>query len=102
MLDSLHRAGRDWRITFESASLDAILSAVQSGLGITALPAVAIQDLALTRFHAIHLPRTPVVEFGLFRAATVIPSAHAAVEAALSPILELIELFRLFASSLRA
>jgi DNA-binding transcriptional LysR family regulator len=85
MLDSLHRAGRDWRITFESASLDAILSAVQSGLGITALPAVVIQDFALARFHAIHLPRTPVVEFGLFRAATAIPSAHPAVEAALIP-----------------
>lgn len=87
MLDSLHRAGRDWRITFESASLDAILAAVQSGLGITALPAVVIQDCALTRFHAIHLPRTPVVEFGMFRAATrVASSAHTSVEAGLARI----------------
>src|ERR1700693_4325789 len=70
MLDSLHRAGREWRITFESASLDAILAAVQSGLGIAALPVVAIQDFALTRFHAIPLPGPPVVEFGMFRAAT--------------------------------
>jgi DNA-binding transcriptional LysR family regulator len=89
MLDSLHRAGRDWRITFESASLDAILSAVQSGLGITALPAVVIQDFALTRFHAIHLPHTPVVEFGMFRAATcVASSAHITVESRLTPIFD--------------
>jgi len=85
MLDSLHRAGRDWRITFESASLDAILSAVQSGLGITALPAVVIQDFALTRFHAVRLLRPPVVEFGMFRAATALLSrAYTAVEGALA------------------
>ena len=75
MLDSLHRAGRDWRITFENASLDAILAAVQSGLGISALPAMAIQNFELTRFHAIRLPSPPVVEFGMFRAATGMPSS---------------------------
>jgi DNA-binding transcriptional LysR family regulator len=89
MLDSLHKAGRDWRVTFESASLDAILAAVQSGLGVTALPAAAIQDFALTRFHAIELPRPPVVEFGMFRAATGTPSsARTTVEAELTPILD--------------
>ena len=78
MLDSLSRAGRDWRVTFESASLDAILAAVQSGLGIAALPVAAIRDFALTRFHAIKLPRSPRVEFGMFRAATGMPAAHRA------------------------
>jgi DNA-binding transcriptional LysR family regulator len=89
MLDSLHKAGRDWRITLESASLDAILSAVQSGLGITALPAVVIQDFALTRFHAIRLPRTPVVEFGLFRGVPrFVSNARSAVEAGLTRIFD--------------
>jgi len=78
MLDSLSRAGRDWRVTFESASLDATLAAVQSGLGIAALPVAAIRDFALTRFHAIKLPRLPRVEFGMFRAATDMPAAHRA------------------------
>jgi DNA-binding transcriptional LysR family regulator len=89
MLDSLHRAGRDWRITFESASLDAIVAAVQSGLGIAALPAMAIQNFELARFHAIELPGPPVIEFGMFRVATRIPScARGAVEAELAPILD--------------
>ena len=89
MMHSLHRAGRDWRITFESASLDAILAAVRSGLGITALPAMAIRDFALTRFHAIALPGPPVVEFGMFRSATgMASSARTTVEAELTPILD--------------
>ena len=89
MLDSLQSAGRDWRITFESASLDAILAAVRSGLGITALPAVAIQDFALTRFHAIQLPGAPVVECGMFRAATGrLSSAPTTVDAELIPMLD--------------
>src|SRR3981081_1853216 len=89
MLDSLRRAGRDWRITFESASLDAIVAAVQSGLGITALPAMAIQNFELARFHAIQLPCPPVVEFGMFRAAASVPSnARSAVEAELKPIVD--------------
>jgi DNA-binding transcriptional LysR family regulator len=90
MLDSLRRAGRDWRITFESASLDAIVAAVQSGLGITALPAMAIQNFELARFHAIQLPGPPVVEFGMFRAAASVPSnARSAVEPELNRILDL-------------
>src|SRR5260370_30988662 len=79
MLRCLHRAGREWRFTFESASLDGILAAVQSGLGITALPVVAIQDFALARFHAIPLPGPPMVEFGMFRAATGMSSKARAI-----------------------
>jgi DNA-binding transcriptional LysR family regulator len=89
MLDALHRAGRDWRITFESASLDAIVAAVQSGLGITALPAMAIQNFELARFRAVRLPGPPVVEFGMFRAATgMTSSAPPTVEAELIPMLD--------------
>ena len=88
MLDSLHRAGRDYRVTFESASLDAILAAVQSGLGIAALPVAAIRRSALSRFNAIALPRAPVVEFGMFRSASgVSRSVQTSLEEALAPML---------------
>ena len=88
MLDSLHRAGRDYRVTFESASLDAILAAVQSGLGIAALPVAAIRRSALSRFNAIALPRAPMVEFGMFRSASgVSRSVQTSLEEALAPML---------------
>jgi len=89
LLDSLRRAGRNWRITFESASLDAILAAVRSGIGIAALSAATIHEFALRRFHAIQLPRPPEIAFGMFRAATSTPSsANSAAESALDPIFD--------------
>jgi DNA-binding transcriptional LysR family regulator len=92
MLGSLRRAGRDYRVTFQSASLDAVLAAVQSGLGIAALPAATITDFALSRFHAIELPEPPMIEFGMFRAATdtnvdMPGSARSALEAGPAPSL---------------
>jgi DNA-binding transcriptional LysR family regulator len=87
MLHYLHKTGRDWRVVLESASLDAILAAVQSGLGITALPSVVIQNFALSRFHVIQLPPAPIVEFGMFRASTrIASSAQTTVEAGLARI----------------
>ena len=38
LLDTLRETGRAWRVAFESTSLDAILAATQSGLGIAVLP----------------------------------------------------------------
>jgi len=74
MLDSLRRAGREWRVAFESTSLDAILAATQSGLGIAALPAEAVRSSNLARVESTHLPPAPNIEFGLFRA-TALPTA---------------------------
>jgi DNA-binding transcriptional LysR family regulator len=91
MLDSLRRAGRDWRVTFESASRDAVVAAVQSGLGIAALPVAAITDFALSRFEAIELPPPPMIEFGMFRsaAATDMPNgARSTFEARLAPMFD--------------
>lgn len=66
VLEALERDGRGWRVTFESNSLVAVLAAVRSGLGVTALmpgnlePAVACHDTA-------SLPDLPDVELGLAR-----------------------------------
>ena len=49
MLSSLSASGLDWRVAFESTSLDAVLGAVQSGLGVAALPIEAIRKSRLSR-----------------------------------------------------
>jgi DNA-binding transcriptional LysR family regulator len=67
MLQSLRTGGWGWRVTFESASMDAILTAVQSGLGVAALPAAAIRDFKLTNMQSVGLPLAPRLQFGLFR-----------------------------------
>ena len=80
MLDSLRRAGREWRVRFESTSLDAILAATQSGLGIAALPAEAVRSSNLARVGSAHLPPPPNIEFGLFHAAALPQAAQTLVE----------------------
>jgi DNA-binding transcriptional LysR family regulator len=83
MLNSLRRAGWEWQVTFESASLDAILAATQSGLGMAALPAEAIRNCHLIRPQTIHLPAPPRIPFGLFRASTLPSEARTLLEIAL-------------------
>ncbi len=73
MLNSLSRAGWTWRVCFESGSLDAILAATQSALGVAALPA-AILNGKLARVQNAKLPPAPQIQFGLFRT-TSLPSA---------------------------
>jgi DNA-binding transcriptional LysR family regulator len=80
MLDSLRRAGREWRVTFESTSLDAILTATQSGLGIAALPAATIRRSNLVRVQNADLPPVQKIDFGLFRATTLPRGAQTLLE----------------------
>jgi DNA-binding transcriptional LysR family regulator len=86
MLQSLRNAGWDWRVTFESSSLDAILTAVQSGLGIAALPSAAIRNFNLTGVRSTGLPAAPKIQFGLFRNGALREGIHAVLENALTSI----------------
>jgi len=74
LLDSLRETGCGWRVAFESASLDAILAATQSGLGIAVLPKEFVRNSRLAPFSHPALPVAPKVEFGLF-GASVLPNA---------------------------
>jgi DNA-binding transcriptional LysR family regulator len=67
MLDSLRAAGWGWQVIFESASVDAILTAVQSGLGIAALPPATIRNSHLIALQNTGLPAAPTIQFGLYR-----------------------------------
>jgi len=80
MLDSLRMAGCEWRVAFESTSLDAVLAATQSGLGIATLPAEAVRSSNLVRVENAHLPPVPKIEFGLFRATTLPRAAQTLLE----------------------
>lgn len=80
MLDSLRKAGRQWRVAFESTSMDAILAATQSGLGIAALPSEFIRNSRLVPLMNPTLPAAPKVEFGIFGAGVLPSSARTLVE----------------------
>lgn len=66
VVETLDRAGRPWRVAFESNSLVGVLAALRAGLGVAALmpanlePAMACHDAEV-------LPTLPDVELGLAR-----------------------------------
>jgi DNA-binding transcriptional LysR family regulator len=86
MLESLRRAGWVWRVTFESASLDAILTATQSGLGIACLPTEAIRKFKLNCAQSVELPSPPSLQLGLFRSAALPSGARTMLEVALASL----------------
>jgi len=80
MLNSLRSGGREWRVTFASSSLDAILAATKSGLGIAAVPAEVIRRSKLVSLKSASLPPAPTIEFGLYQATALPKRAHTLLE----------------------
>jgi DNA-binding transcriptional LysR family regulator len=72
--------GGQWRVTFESASLDAVLAAVQLGLGMAALPTESIRTGKLHRVNRAALPTPPRIQFGLCRNAPLLSEAGTLLE----------------------
>ncbi|RJL35898.1 LysR family transcriptional regulator [Bailinhaonella thermotolerans] len=66
VLEALDRAGRPWRVAFESNSLVSVLAAVRAGLGAAALMPANLEP-SLARHDASALPTLPDVELGLTR-----------------------------------
>jgi DNA-binding transcriptional LysR family regulator len=91
MLDSVRSAGWDWRVIFASPSLDAVLSATQSGLGVSALPRETIRKARLACLCDSGLPPAPLLEFGVFSAAALSNSARTVLELATAAISQLKE-----------
>lgn len=88
ILDSLRRAGWDWRVAFESASLDASLAAVESGLGVAVLLRETVRNKGVAEIKDVRLPVLPDVRFGLFRGSPAPTRAQALVEVALATSIE--------------
>lgn len=84
LLDSLRRAGWEWRVVFESSSLDAILAAVESGIGMSALLLRSAGNSGIRPVEHSELPSPPAIQFGLFRGNAGPSRVQAAMEAALA------------------
>ena len=84
ILSSLRKAGWEWRVVFESASLDATLAVLDSGLGMSALLPETVRDTGIGEVKCSSLPVLPEVRFGLFRSPTASTKARALAETALA------------------
>jgi DNA-binding transcriptional LysR family regulator len=86
MLDGLRAAGWNWRVIFESTSGDAIVAAVQSGLGMAALSPASMGDAQLVCVQTAGLPPPPKIRLGLFRSQASPKPVPAMLESALAAI----------------
>jgi len=84
IFSSLRRAGWEWRVVFESASLDATLAALDSGLGVSALLPETVRNTGISEVKYARLPVLPEVRFGMFRSPTASTKARALMETALA------------------
>jgi DNA-binding transcriptional LysR family regulator len=84
ILSSLRAAGWEWRVVFESASLDATLAALDSGMGISALLPETVRNTRISEIKYVRLPALPEVRFGMFRSRTAPTRARALMETALA------------------
>ena len=87
ILDSLRRSGWQWRVVFASASLDATLAAVESGLGAAALLRETVRNSGIGEVKRVRLPVLPEARFALFRGSAT-SRALTLVEAALATSLK--------------
>jgi DNA-binding transcriptional LysR family regulator len=88
ILDSLSRSGWEWRVVFESTSLDAALAAVESGLGVAALLRETVRNSGIEEIKNVRLPVLPEVRFAMFRGSSTSTRAQALMEAALATSLK--------------
>jgi len=86
MLESLLKAHWEWRVTFQSSSLDAIVAAARSGLGMAVLPREIMHNSKLVRVDKLGLPPAPHLEFGLFPATGLASEARTLFEVAMGSV----------------
>jgi DNA-binding transcriptional LysR family regulator len=84
ILSSLRRAGWEWRVVFESASLDATMAALDSGLGVSALLPETVRNPGICEVKTAGLPVLPEARLGLFRSPTATNRARVMMEVALA------------------
>ena len=74
-------------MVFESASLDASLAAVESGLGVAAFLRETVRNAGIAEVKKFRLPALPQVRLGLFRSPAAASRGQSLVEAALATAL---------------
>ena len=88
ILDSLRRAGWEWRIVLESANLDTTIAAVESDLGVSVLLRETVRNTSIREVKHRRLPVLPEISFGLFRSNTALTRAQSLMEIALAASLK--------------
>jgi DNA-binding transcriptional LysR family regulator len=88
ILSSLRRAGWEARVVFESASMDATLAAVESGLGVSTLLRETVRNTGIREVKHARLPMLPEVRFGMFRSRTTATRARSLMQTALATSLQ--------------
>jgi DNA-binding transcriptional LysR family regulator len=83
ILFSLRQAGWQWRVVFESTSVEATIAALDSGMGISALLPETVSNARLREVKYARLPVLPEVRFGMFRSRSEPTRARALMETAL-------------------
>jgi len=95
ILDSLRRAGWEWRIVLENANLDTTIAAVESDLGVSVLLRETVRSAGIREVKHGRLPVLPEISFGLFRSNTVLTRAQSLMEMALAASLKSAKVERL-------
>jgi hypothetical protein len=75
-------------VVFESASLDATLAALDSGMGVSPLLQETIRNTRISEVKYARLPVLPEARFGMFRSRTAPTRARTLMEAALATSLK--------------
>jgi DNA-binding transcriptional LysR family regulator len=88
ILSSLRGSGWEWRVVFESVSLDATLAALDAGMGVAALLPETVRNSRITEVKYAKLPELPEARFGMFRSRSAPTRARALMEAALANSLQ--------------
>jgi DNA-binding transcriptional LysR family regulator len=88
IVSGLRAAGWEWRVVVESASLDATLAALDSGMGVSPLLAEAVRNPRISEVKYARLPVLPEVRLGMFRSRTAPTRARALMETALAASLK--------------
>jgi DNA-binding transcriptional LysR family regulator len=88
ILGSLRATGWEWRVVFESACPDTTLTAVESGLGVSALLRGTIKRTDVGEIKNARLPLLPQARFGMFRGNAAPSRAQALMETALATFLK--------------
>jgi DNA-binding transcriptional LysR family regulator len=83
ILSALRNTGWEWRVVFESGSLDATQAAVELGLGVSALLRETVRNAGIREVHHARLPVLPEVRFGMFRSQGAGTRARVLMETAL-------------------
>jgi DNA-binding transcriptional LysR family regulator len=86
MLSALKDAGRSWRIAFTSQSIAAAQAAIENNLGVAVSAPECIRGARMRQIEIAGLPKSLVVQYGLFAGVAQPPAIAAAASALMASV----------------